>query len=63
MICTQCKDPIPFEDDISVRVVRKDGSFEQHCKHNPFDETDPSIVAILGSVDCYERWRKEQIVM
>jgi hypothetical protein len=29
---------------------------EAHCHHNPFDETDPALVAILGSRECADRW-------
>lgn len=58
MKCTECNEVIPFlEEDITVRVVYSDGrGIERHCHHNPFDETDPAILAILGSVDCVQRW-------
>lgn len=58
MKCTECNEAIPFfEEDVTVRVVYSDGrGIEKHCHHNPFDETDPAILAILGSQDCTQRW-------
>jgi len=44
MICTECKDVIPFYEE----------------DHNPFDENDANITAILGSVDCFERYLQRQ---
>lgn len=58
MKCTECDEVIPFyEEDVTVRVVYSDErGTEQHCHHNPFDESDKAIVAILGSRTCYDRW-------
>lgn len=62
MICTECKDTIPFyEEDVTVRVVFKDGHVEPRCHHRPFDENDPGIVAILGSLACFERYTQRQV--
>lgn len=57
MTCTECNEPIPFEDDIKVMVIFQDGRIEEHCKHNPFDESDSSIIATLSSRDCYRKYR------
>jgi hypothetical protein len=58
MKCTECNEPIPFyEEDVTVRVVYSDGrGIERHCHHGPFDETDPAVMAVLGSQDCLQRW-------
>lgn len=58
MKCTECNESIAFqEEDITIRAVYSDGRIRLVCRHVPsFDETDPSIIAILGSLDCYERW-------
>lgn len=57
MICTQCDAEIPFTvEDVTVWVVWADGRFELRCHHNPFDQTDPTVVAILGSKTCAEQW-------
>jgi hypothetical protein len=57
MTCTQCNESIDFlGEDISVRVIFKDGHHEDHCQHNPFNENDPEIEAILGSADCYSKY-------
>lgn len=64
MICTECNEVIPFEDDVTVRVVYSDGrGVESHCKHNPFDESDPAIIAILGSKDCFNQWTRQQAAL
>jgi hypothetical protein len=61
MICTECKDLIPFyEEDVTVHVVFKDGHVEARCHHRPFDENDPDIAAILGSRNCLERYEQRQ---
>ena len=62
MKCTECNDAIPFEqEDVTVRVVYSDGrGIEKHCHHNPFDEDDPAILAILGSHECVTRWLSKQ---
>lgn len=57
LICTQCKEPIPFEaEDVEVAVVYRDGRTVSHCHHRPFDQNDPNIVAILGSRKCAQQW-------
>ncbi len=58
MTCTECNEAIPFYDeDVTVRVVYSDGrGIEKHCHHSPFDETDPYILAVLGSQDCAQKW-------
>ena len=62
MICTECNLAIPFYDeDVTVHVVYSDErGTERHCQHNPFGETDPAIVAILGSGDCAKKWKAKQ---
>lgn len=62
MTCTECNETIPFhEEHIKVRVAYSDErGVEEHCPHNPFDEQDPAIVAILGSRDCAEKWLSKQ---
>lgn len=58
MKCTECGEAIPFfEEDITVHVVYSDGrGIERHCHHSPFDEADPTILAVLGSQDCVRKW-------
>jgi hypothetical protein len=59
MKCTECDEPIRFvEEDGTVFVIYSGNPpvIEQHCHHNPFDETDPTILAILGSEDCTRKW-------
>jgi hypothetical protein len=58
MRCTECLEEIPFyAEDITVRVVYSDGrGIEKHCHHTMFDESDPAIIAVLGSQDCLLRW-------
>lgn len=62
MTCTECNQPIPFhEEHIKVTVIYSDDRGEQqHCPHDPFNEKDPAIVAILGSRDCAEKWHSKQ---
>ena len=62
MRCTECYLAIPFYDeDITVHVVYSDGrGTEKHCQHNPFDEDDTAIVAVLGSQDCATKWLGKQ---
>jgi len=61
MICTECKGVIPFyEEDATVHVVFTDGHVEARCHHRPFDENDASVVAVLGSRDCFERYTQRQ---
>lgn len=64
MTCTECKEVIDFESDQRVVVVYSDErKFEEHCHHDPFDEADPAILAILGSQECLEKWwAKQQVV-
>jgi hypothetical protein len=62
MICAVCKDPIPFFDEhVVVKVVYEDGRVNVHCQHRPFDESDPAIIAVIGSQDCYDRFLDELI--
>lgn len=57
MTCTECEEAIPFyEEDVTVRVVFRDGHVEERCQHRPFDENDAGITAILGSRDCFLRY-------
>lgn len=63
MICTECGDVIKFDEDVTVSVVFRDGHVEKRCHHNPFNENDPMIVAILGSQDCYQRWVQTQAAL
>lgn len=63
MKCTECDEAIPFEEDVSVHVAYSDGrGVQRHCKHNPFDETDPAILAVLGSHECLDRWQRQQFM-
>lgn len=64
MKCTVCDGPIPFyEEDVTVNVVYSDerGTM-RHCHHNPFNEEDAAILAILGSSECLDRWNRQQIM-
>jgi hypothetical protein len=62
MTCTECNDIIPFEtEDVTVRVVFKDGHTERHCHHKPFDIADPNIEAILGSAHCADVYMKKKV--
>ena len=58
MKCTECNEPIPFfDEDITVSVVYSDGrGIERNCHYSPFEESDPMIVAVLGSLDCLQKW-------
>jgi hypothetical protein len=58
MTCTECNESILFqEEDITVHAVYSDGRIRRVCHHvASFDETDPTIIAILGSEDCAEKW-------
>lgn len=58
MKCTECSEAIPFyEEDVTVHVVYADGrGITKHCHHNPFNEADPAILAILGSQHCVQKW-------
>lgn len=51
MRCAECHLAIPFYDeDITIHVVYSDGRpIRRLCHHVDFDETDPAIVALLGS--------------
>jgi hypothetical protein len=62
MRCTDCHLAIPFYDeDITVHVVYSDErGTQRHCQHKPFDESDPAILAILGSQDCLAKWLSKQ---
>lgn len=63
MKCTECNEPIPFvEEDVTVYVIYSGHPpvIERHCHHNPFDEKDPAILAILGSQDCVGKWLSTQ---
>lgn len=57
MRCAECHLAIPFYDeDITIHVVYSDGRpIRRLCHHVDFDETDPAIVAFLGSQDCAEK--------
>ena len=62
MTCTECSQPIPFEEEhIKVRVFYSDErGVEEHCPHDPFDEEDPAILGIFGSKSCAEKWLSRQ---